>query len=131
RSPCRSPTRSCCSEHGSRSCCSSATRVRAREKSSSRSSATDRLCVAFAPSRRLPSLRSLSPLKVRVGLVDPVLTHGAEDVDHERVLEHVDAVRHAARNLHHLAAADDDLVCRLLLEKKNVENDSHLLVVLT
>src|SRR2546430_5131080 len=81
--------------------------------------------------------RRLRPLEVRVGLVDPVLPERTEGVYDERVLEDVHAVRRAAGNLHHLAAADDDLlpvdrseehtselqsqsnlVCRLLLEKK-------------
>src|SRR6266540_4779005 len=54
--------------------------------------------------------RSNAADEVRVGLIDPILAHRAEDVDHERVFDHLDLVREPTGNLHHLAGTHHDLL---------------------
>ena len=61
---------------------------------------------------RMPrSIATSSPvLEVAVGVIEPVLANGAEDVDVERVLERLGLVRHVGRNVEYLSRADDDFL---------------------
>ena len=44
-----------------------------------------------------------------VQIVDPVLTHGTEDVNHYRILQHGDAVLDSTWNLQHFVLTNDHL----------------------
>ena len=50
-----------------------------------------------------------SASKVIVGLVDPILSNRAEDVDRERILEHLDLVLDPTWNLEHVTFAENNL----------------------
>src|SRR5438034_11087312 len=72
---------------------------------------------------------AISPMKVCVRMIEPVLPDRAEDVELERVLERLRLMLDPRRDVQHLAFADRDLLAADVELERALKNVGHLLAL--